>query len=550
MNLPITDTEIIEANQEEYEEQQAVLKEMAVIAAAQAALEEQYKAKQPKFARVAREYLPALRNIFWRGHCKDEAQELIQELTLESTVPLSELELAFGYIGDQYQQVDSYVGETLDTLPVSAAASQWDMDYEEVQEVLRVTDEIESRLVPEADPEAVEPLVMVAVQPRSPQPGETEAQVVVSREESLTARIVQEMKSLGYSEQDIEQALSAQFAYDEPEEDEPAWERDVRIGGPVEAMAADRPDFESVPEAKRSIRRYLKLQDKILELNDWLRRHPDGVYYEREVFIQKLKNRGKIGFFRKLQNEAVGDIQPQTLAMAVFTDRTGEFESRASEIRIAVYGTLENFIDLFGDDILEETVFGQEERGYWNTPQGLEEIEIAPCDDLWTDADPRIDRLAAETIREIIEKQFAPDPTSGGKPDIENSRAFARGVFASVAAGESQVKQAGYANWRREKSPRGAIAYKRAMEENQSKPWAERLKLAMRAFWNTGKVVGVSPGGLEILKEANGEKDKVNWNLAAWKIKHGEIFLTAEERQRLKGILAQRKWGYRLLSLL
>jgi len=70
------------------------------------------KKKQSKYARVARVFLPTLRKIYYKGHLKQEAQYLIEEMCLQSTVPFNDLGNDFG--GDNYSELDSYTGQPLD----------------------------------------------------------------------------------------------------------------------------------------------------------------------------------------------------------------------------------------------------------------------------------------------------------------------------------------------------------------------------------------------------------------------------------------------------
>src|SRR5512143_1547185 len=71
---------------------------------------------QPKYARIARVNVPLLRQIFWHGTLRKEAQEILAELSLAQTQPLNSLDSPFAYIGDDdqnvvYTEVDSYTGE-------------------------------------------------------------------------------------------------------------------------------------------------------------------------------------------------------------------------------------------------------------------------------------------------------------------------------------------------------------------------------------------------------------------------------------------------------
>jgi len=69
-----------------------------------------------KYARVARVFIPALRKIYWKGHMQDEAQKLLHEMMLQSTIPFNDLDKPMG--GSDYTELDSYIGIPLDSLTV------------------------------------------------------------------------------------------------------------------------------------------------------------------------------------------------------------------------------------------------------------------------------------------------------------------------------------------------------------------------------------------------------------------------------------------------
>jgi hypothetical protein len=69
---------------------------------------------KPKYARVARVFIPTLRKIFYKGYYKRAAQLLMEEMYLQSTVPLNDLNDSYGGAGNNYYQLDSYTNQPLD----------------------------------------------------------------------------------------------------------------------------------------------------------------------------------------------------------------------------------------------------------------------------------------------------------------------------------------------------------------------------------------------------------------------------------------------------
>jgi len=60
---------------------------------------------------------------------------------------------------------------------------------------------------------------------------------------------------------------------------------------------------------------------------------------------------------------------------------------------------------------------------------------------------------------------------------------------------------------------------------------------AWRAFWNTGKIVGLSKDGAKIQSLVTGEVRHTPWHLAALKLRTKELAISAADRARLKAIL-------------
>ena len=53
----------------------------------------------------------------------------------------------------------------------------------------------------------------------------------------------------------------------------------------------------------------------------------------------------------------------------------------------------------------------------------------------------------------------------------------------------------------------------------------------------------VNSSGVKVLSHANGKVQLCDWGLARWKLAAGEIFISKDDRLRLKAILLNNNWG-------
>lgn len=534
---------------------------------------------EKKFARLARAYVAPLRGIFWRGRLRKQAQALLEELQLQATVPMSDLDTEWHEDGDEYVEIDSYTKEPERGITVT---NPWERDRVEVQEYLRLCEEANDYCL-DADPRTMQLLITIATADHYKPPAQTAADIVFYGP-SDDARYTQELAELGYGDDTIEAAHRLQ--YDLAGDDEPVVYLDeideAQLNGAVEQMALDGYDHEEVQEIKRLLRgnpvemgifkiytityrisaKWLAkgLRQQAIK-NFWKIHHrePDTEEikkFERKPTQAEIHSNIWNNRYGQQLDELVHDLgyafKPASLAVAFLSKE--EWEPLADLVPIPNYDTLATFIELFGDTLLDEA-FGQlEAPGLEITENGLAFVNHAPKDDpILDDYDPRVDKITREWEEEIIQKQFVENPVDErGSPMIEASQAYARGWFAALASNVSDLKGAGYAAWRWEKSKAGARAYDRVMAEEMIKntPWKGALRKAMRAFWNAGKIVELRRSGVIVESEANGQRQVVNWHIAAWKIQHSEIYLAAQDKERLKTILCQKGWGQPVLKLL
>jgi hypothetical protein len=180
---------------------------------------------------------------------------------------------------------------------------------------------------------------------------------------------------------------------------------------------------------------------------------------------------------------------------------------------------LYQIIDLFGEDILDEL--------------------FSPVNNKYSDPEHVAAEVAEKLEHEIIEKQFADDT-----PTIQHTRTYARGVFGALATGENDLNEAGFRQWRHEKSLPGAVTYELAIKAGKT------FKEAWCAFWNAGCIVSLSPRGATVKSVANGRVQPCTWSLVRWKLANGEIFLTKADRACLKEVLQTKGWGSELIPAL
>ena len=492
---------------------------------------------QPKYARIARVYVPLLRQIFWQGLLREEAREILAELSLAQTQPLSSLDSPYAYVGEAdegviYTDVDSYTGDH-DGDPDWRTQDQWEKDYIEVQREVEHLEEHPEYLW--LDEDAYDGVRRIE---QGDQFHEQPLKVIAAEKESDALRLIEASRHLGCSEEQIQFVLAAN-RFDVTGDEQAFFDDRGITSEPLRQNAEEemRVNPSELADLRREARAYVQaFRRRRLEFFDHVNfLHPDWDKETRQSEFRKMiqPSPERAEFLAFLQRMAIRGIEPQYLVLIFLSLQDEDWGLLMEDARLVRLsetegygvdlpeeaGTLYEIIDLFGDDILEEL---------WS-----------PVDVPWRTSEEEIAQIAERWEAEIIEKQFSDDA-----PSIQHTRAYARGVFAGITAGENDLNEAGFRQWRHEKSQAGALAYEAAIKAGKTH------KEAWRAFWNAGRILSLNPKGVLVKSEANEREQFCNWGLAKWKLANGEIFLNQEDRGRLKGLLQSKSWGTGLLSAL
>ena len=168
-----------------------------------------------------------------------------------------------------------------------------------------------------------------------------------------------------------------------------------------------------------------------------------------------------------------------------------------------------------------------------------------------------IQRLGNQYLREIL--NMSPEYA----PKRNDTRLFQEGFIRGVLEG-LPISNAPYTcndnahdYWREEISPAGYVAYRRGIKAG----WTNSQ--SMNAFWRAARLAGdvqdqilrVEPHGLIVRAKSKkldqiAEPRLINYGLAAFIAKKGEIDLSGNKPARLLDILRERGWGLKLQSAL
>lgn len=469
--------------QEEYEVTKEIMVESAMINACIEDLQAE-KDGEHRYSKLARKYLPGLRKVKYHP---EEAKWLIQEILEETTLPFSELDT------DPY--VDSYTGEEIPE-PVGLPRDL------QLQEDMRGA-------------------VRAAIFLQDHQ--------VYFQEPSLEARIVQEASTLGYDPQLATKA--SQFDIYSPE-DEDIW------------FINDNDPLPSVPLQQNEEQEY-KVNPYILaEARKDVEEMVSDIRTKKQEIIKNNKN-GKIDwdsvtalweeYYSSVKEDFIAEMNtltrvydPQYAAviyMAQQNDFFGVPASDARHVSIPGWGSLYDFISLFGDDILDEI--------------------IDPIPGMRTTEEGYIRKLASMIEKEVIDSQFTDDG------DVPHTKAYARGVFGAIASNKDDLNSSGWAQWRWEKSKVGAIAYDATLKtQREDETIADVMRRSMAMFWKAVEIITLHKDGVTVLCPATNEEEKINYGLATWRYNNGYIPMDNAKKARLKSALAKKGWGWKLQQAL
>lgn len=440
--------------------------------------------KSPRWIVLARKHLPTLRDLYWNGEGEDKyhAQKLIQELSLQQTLPLNEIGREWIKVKDKWYEADSYTKE-------------W-VDQDEVQEGKR------------------SPTVYV-----DPLPG----------------RIIEEYSTMGLNEDECRAAVAASsYSLDVSEK---AWyeegempsvpllqeeQQDLKIAGKeaYELRLVLQQQVDSIFKFRTAFFEYavesgLRGTSEIGGRDVWVLawRSAFDTSRQREDFLHVLKGVSK-------------QFEPQYIARAFLSLQDEDFGIRmidAKDIKVKHYNLL-IFIDEFWHMID-------------NDLDGTGSQESMTEDEAY--------KIASGYEREII-NSF---PVEGKK--IEETRPYVQGMFDAIGS-ESNLKSAGYDNWRAEKSRSGALAYTRTFEAEVANGTGlgKASKIAWSKFWRAVRIIGITKYGLKVRNDANDKEFRLSYNAAISNLNAGTLPLTLSEAVKLRKILKDKGWGSKLEKLL
>ena len=265
-----------EAFQVEYEEmrtlQGAIEDDWQFLNRVWQAVEDERKQDKPKYAPICREFLPKIRQIYWGRDPHDwvakRARVILDELMLEQTMPLAELDLPY--------EADSYTGEKIiapalqgaDARKLVRVASkvedQWAKDFAEVQAEVDMIGDPDSVLsiLDEETYDGVRALF------GNVKPVENLKKVILRHDDSLAARIAQEYDG------DERGLAAAASMYDISGDDEDIWFEDGDIPSVPLKQAEEqelRVDITELAEVRSAAKPYLEaIRQRRSAWFDWM----------------------------------------------------------------------------------------------------------------------------------------------------------------------------------------------------------------------------------------------------------------------------------------
>jgi len=472
-----------EVNQQEYEEERRILADLAAVEIIGKEIAEQKNKQQPKWARLARKYLPSLRDIYYNGELRDDAQWLISELVENSTTPLNDLDMPYDEIDGEYQQVDSYTGEKISDY--SKHEYEWDLDYLDTQALIGLDDpasELFGKVLDDLRPEY---------------------HVVVP---SLQARLYEEYSKRGCSEEEIKGALDAnkyEVYTDEPDD---FYENDYDPL-PSVPLSQEPDDMKVDPSELIEFRSLIEPElQALFDLRSAFFENEKIKYKRLAIWKGILNNsREKTSFLERLQY-LINDGWETQYAAIVFLSFEGDWGLDAlvdaGTVHVPILGTLDIFIEVYADEILENLYSGIGNHG--------------------STTEATIDSIAEKYVDEIIEKQFV-DSRSGVNP--VHTKEYARGVFDAVASGRSNLTKSGwnsyYAGINKRANQLRNLVSKKLLEEGVS--WNEATKAAKDVFWNAAQIVKIRKDKLLVSNLITGKSRWIAYEQAIELVKQHKL---------------------------
>jgi hypothetical protein len=225
-----------------------------------------------------------------------------------------------------------------------------------------------------------------------------------------------------------------------------------------------------------------------------------------------------------LQANADNGENPANLAAIWLGVQHGLGFTEGDAEQVTLHGGLFGTLEDFNEDWLEDIILSLDGRStsVWNEISA-EELEA----------------FTAKTIQDYSE--LVPIQHK----DVTKTQAYIKGYLSAMCNGAKDTRSAiasGWDAWREWKSPEGNTAYLKASSSGANP------KDAMKAFWvvaNRETILNVHPTGLML-----SSKRFVSYTIAAMKIKADEIAWQKGQKEWLKNVLSENKWGLNLIPLL
>jgi len=332
--------------------------------------------------------------------------------------------------------------------------------------------------------------------------------------DELYTRAVEFKKTLGWSQNDLNNFMRAQTAfedigeevhYDDREYVPPTLEKDIKLD--YAAFAVATPALAAFSKWRTDT--FTAMKENGTKGRTWL-----------EAFLNDKQESEEVrGLIEAIA--AIAETYDIVTAAAIALKVSGEYGLTGDDLDgiggftpNGIFYDLNDYIEEWGDDVLEMLQDGLGSR--------------FPASDIET-----VDQATMEELSDLLpEKHHNPMQT----------RSYILAYIKAMSDGATlrQAENTALATWREAMSPRGAKAYKKAWEATHN------MSIAWRSFWqNCGpdiprpkEHVRAVRGNFSGLVLASGRK--IDWRIAAIKVKNDEIEWHPGQAEKLKTLLVQK----------
>jgi len=339
-------------------------------------------------------------------------------------------------------------------------------------------------------------------------------EMVSPMHDEMYRRATELKETLGWSQKDVDDFMRAQTMFDSMDDEEhfddrgyvpPTLETDLQI---------DRSAFAIATPALAAFTRW-----RTETFESMKKKGAQGQTW-KEAFLGRKEDSGEV---TNLVN-AIAEIASSydiTTASAIALKVMGEYGLTEDDLEgIGGFTANNRFYELnayiaeWGDDVLELMQDG--------LPASIPTSEI--------------ERMDAETLEQL--SAILPEKHHNPMQTRSYILAYVQAISANAALGEAE--NVAIAAWRKAMSPAGAKAYQDAWKASKNK------STAWRAFW--GKCGPDVPRPQEHVRAVRGNFSglvltsgrKIDWRIAAIKLKNDELALTGEQKDKLKVMLTQK----------